>query len=198
MGAKDIKMEPIFSLPYSEFCVAQQLAKWLPAKEGYSIYAPISRQQPGVDLLLGRRRASRTSVASIQVKSSRTYSRLKTTDRTKHQFRYDTFFNNFDCPQEADFFCLVALYPAVDAAQKRELGTWWAPLVLLFTQSEMRRFLLSIRTVSGGRDKMFGFGFNDPERVSQTRGDAQRRFLDFSNHLLPSRVAELKKFVSAQ
>jgi hypothetical protein len=54
---------------------------------------------------------------------------------------------------------IVALYPAVDAAQKRELGTWWAPLVLLFTQSEMRRFLLSIRTVSGGRDKMFGFTF---------------------------------------
>jgi hypothetical protein len=191
-------MEPIFSLPYSEFCVAQQLARLLPAKDGYSIYAPISRQQPGVDLLLGRRRGSRTTVASIQVKSSRTYSRPKTTDRTKRPFRYDTFFNNFDCPKEADFFCLVALYPAVDAAQKRELGTWWAPLVLLFTQSEMRRFLLSIRTVSGGRDKMFGFGFNDPERVSQTRGDARRRFSDFSDHLLPSRVGQLKQFVSAQ
>jgi len=191
-------MEPIFSLPYSEFCVAQQLAGLLPAKDGYSIYAPISRQQPGVDLLLARRRGSRTRVASIQVKSSRTYSRPKTTDRTKRPFRYDTFFNNFDCPKEADFFCLVALYPAVDAAQKRELGTWWAPLVLLFTQSEMRRFLLSIRTVSGGRDKMFGFGFDDPGRVSQTRGDAQRRFRDFSGHLLLSRVVQLKQFVSAQ
>lgn len=82
--------------------------------------------------------------------------------------------------------------------KKRELGTWWAPLVLLFTQSEMHRFLLGIRTVSGGRDKMFGFGFNDPERVSQTRGDAQRRFLDFSDHLLRSRVGQLKQFVPAQ
>lgn len=190
-------MEPIFSLPYSEFCVAQQLARLLPAKQGYSIYAPISRQQPGVDLLLARRLGSRTRVASIQVKSSRTYSRQKTTARTKRPFRYDTFFNNFDCPKEADFFCLVALYPAVDAAQKRELGTWWAPLVLLFTQSEMRRFLLNVRTVSGGRDKMFGFGFNDPRRVSQTRGDGERRFRDFSDHLLPSRAAQLKQFVSA-
>jgi hypothetical protein len=40
-----------------------------------------------VDLLLGRRRGSRTTVASIQVKSSRTYSRPKTTDRTKRPFR---------------------------------------------------------------------------------------------------------------
>jgi hypothetical protein len=48
-------MEPIFSLPYSEFCVAQQLARLLPAAEGYSLYAPVSRQQKGVDLLIARR-----------------------------------------------------------------------------------------------------------------------------------------------
>jgi hypothetical protein len=179
-------MEPIFSLPYSEFCVAQQLARLLPAKDGYSIYAPVSRQQPGVDLLLGRRRASRT------------YSRLKATDRTKRPFRYDTWFNNFDLPKEADFFCLVALYPAVDAAQKRELGTWWAPLILLFTQSEMRRFLSSVRTVAGGRDKMFGFGFDDPGQVFQTRGDSHRRFRNVSDRLLPNRVGLVKRFVSGQ
>jgi hypothetical protein len=192
-------MEPIFSLPYSEFCVAQQLASHFPAGQGYSLYAPISRQQPGVDLMLARRRGRRMQVACIQVKSSRTYSRSTTTVRTKRRiFRYYTWFNNFDCPPEAHFFCLVALYPAVDAAQKRELGTWWSPQVLLFSQTEMSRFLEKVRTVGGKRDRMFGFGFDHPEHAFQTRGDSSRRFLDYSNHLLPRRVSVLRRFLAAQ
>ena len=191
-------MEPVFSLPYSEFCVAQQLSRLLPSAKGYSLYAPVSRQQPGVDLVIARRRGRRVRVACIQVKSSRTYSRPTATTRTKKPFRYYTWFNNFNCPPEADFFCLVTLYPAVDAAQKRELGTWWAPQVLLFSQSEMRRFLRQVRTVGGRRDRMFGFGFDRPERAFQTRGDSARRFRDFSDHLLPRRLGKLRRFLSAQ
>lgn len=191
-------MEPVFSLPYSEFCVAQQLSRLLPGAKGYSLYAPVSRQQPGVDLMIARRHARRVRVACIQVKSSRTYSRPTATPRTKKPFRYYTWFNNFDCPPEADFFCLVALYPAVDAAQKRELGTWWAPQVLLFSQSEMRQFLRRVRTVGGRRDRMFGFGFDRPDHAFQTRGDSARRFIDFSHHLLPRRLGMLHRFLSAQ
>src|SRR5271157_2142714 len=120
-------MEPTFTLPYSEFCVAQQLARLLPAAKGYSLYVPVSRQQPGVDLLIARRRNQKVRVASIQVKSSRTYFRAKPTARTKKPFRCGTRFNNFECPSEADFFCLVWLYPAEDKAQRRKFGTWWAP-----------------------------------------------------------------------
>ena len=191
-------MEPIFSLPYSEFCVAQQLARLFPRGQGYSLYAPLSRQQPGVDLLLARRRGRRVRVACIQVKSSRTYSRRTVTTRAKWPLRYYTWFNNFDCPPEADFFCLVALYPAVDAAQKRELGTWWAAWILLFSQSEMRRFLRGVRTVRGKRDRMFGFGFDRPDQAFQTRGDPKRRFSEFSRHLLSRRLGMLRRFLSAQ
>ena len=190
-------MEPIFTLPYPEFCVAQRLARWLPASRGYSLYAPVSRQQPGVDLVLARRRGSKVGVACIQVKSSRTYSRRTApTARTRRPFRYDTWFNNFECPPQADFFCLVALYPALDAAQKRELGTWWAPQILLFSQAEMRRFLRGVRTVAGKPDRMFGFGFNDPSEAVQTRGDSARRYRDFSDHLLPRSLSRLRKFLS--
>ncbi len=189
-------MEPIFTLPYPEFCVAQQLARWLPASQGYSLYAPVSRQQPGVDLLLARRRGSKVRVACIQIKSSRTYSKRTVTSRTRRPFRYDTWFNNFDCPLQADFFCLVALYPAVDSAQKRELGTWWAPQILLFSQVEMRRFLREVRTVAGKPDPMFGFGFNDPGEALQTRGDPARRHRDFSDHLLPRSLSRLRNFLS--
>jgi hypothetical protein len=190
-------MEPIFSLPYSEFCVAQQLARWLPASRGYSLYAPVSRQQPGVDLLLARRRSSTVRVACIQVKSSRTYSRRTATARTKRPFRYHTWFNNFDCPPQADFFCLVALYPAVDAAQRRELGTWWSPQILVFSQAEMKGFLRGVRTVGGRPDRMFGFGFDTPDQAVQTRGDSARRYRDFSDHLLRKQLPKLRSFLSS-
>jgi hypothetical protein len=147
--------------------------------------------------MIARRRNRKVRVACIQVKSSRTYSRPTATPRTKKSFRYYTWYNNFECPPEADFFCLVALYPAVDAAQRRELGTWWAPQILLFTQTEMRRFLRGVRTVGGNRDRMFGFGFNRADEVKQTRGDPARRYWDFSQHLLPGRLSELSRFLSA-
>ena len=63
-------MEPVFTLPYPEFCVAQQLTKHFPRRRGYSLYVPASRQEPGVDLLLARRRAGRAKVACIQVKGT--------------------------------------------------------------------------------------------------------------------------------
>lgn len=190
-------MEPVFTLPYSEFCVAQQLARHLPASKGYSLYVPISRQQPGVDLVLARRRGNRVRVACIQVKSSRLYSRLPATPRTKRPFRYYTWFNNFDCPPQADFFCLVSLYPAVNEAQRRDLGTWWAPQILLFTQSEMGRFLRSVKTVAGTRDRMFGFGFDEARESFQTRGDSKRRYRSFADHLLERRLGSLRSFLSA-
>jgi hypothetical protein len=190
-------MEPVFSLPYSEFCVAQQLSKLLPAAAGYSIYVPISRQQPGVDLILARRRNRRTTVAAIQVKSSRTYSHPSSTRRTRREFRYYTWFNNFDCPPEADFICLIALYPATDTHARRELGSWWAPMVMVFTQKEMRRFLNRVKTMSGSTDKMFAFGFDEPNAVYQTRGDRRRRYADFSDHLLRRRLRMLRHFLAA-
>ena len=41
-----IAMEPVFTLPYSEFCVAQQLARWLPASKGFSLFAPFRANSP--------------------------------------------------------------------------------------------------------------------------------------------------------
>lgn len=189
-------MEPVFSLPYPEFCVAQRLSWLLSSAKGYSVYVPVSRQQPGVDLVIARRRGRQMHVASVQVKSSRTYSSPTATARKKRPFRYYTWFNNFDCPPQADFFCLISLYPAVDAAQKRELGTWWAPQILLFSQSEMRRFLRQVRTVGGKRDRMFGFGFDRPDEAIQTRGDQARRFKDFSGYLLTRQLHTLRGFLS--
>lgn len=195
-------MEPAFTLTYAEFCVAQQLTRLLPAKRGYRVFVPTSRQEPGIDLVLVRRTGGRTRVATIQVKASRTYNPRPAVKArlggyvTKRSFRYYTWFNTFPCPPQADFFALIALYPARDVQERRELGGWWAPQILLFTQGEMRRFLRGVRTVAGKPDRMFGFGFDEPRRVYQTRGDRHRRGRDYSAHLLERRVGMLRRFLA--
>ena len=192
-------MDPVYTLPYSEFCVAQQLTRFLPPNRGYSLYAPLSRQEPGVDLVVVRRTRTASRAATIQVKSSRTYSRPAPAREGRPDspiwFQYHTWYKWFDCPTQADYFCLVALYPAIDAQQRRHLGTWWAPQVLLFSQREMRKLLASLKTRSGKRDSMFGFGFNDPTTAYQIRGDARRRFRDYSDHLLSRRAILLRRFL---
>jgi hypothetical protein len=196
-------MEAMFTLPYAEFCVAQQLTRLFPSKRGYSVFVPTSRQEPGVDLLLARRAGGQTRAATIQVKTSRTYNprpAIKARSEryvTKRSFRYYTWFSTFPCPPNADFFALIALYPARDTQERRELGGWWAPQILLFTQLEMRRFLRSVRTVAGKPDRMFGFGFDEPRHVYQTRGDRHRRGQEYSSHVLERRVGMLRTFLLA-
>src|SRR5437773_8779997 len=93
-------MEAMFTLPYAEFCVAQQLSRLLPAKSGYRMFVPASRQEPGVDLVLAQRIGGRTRVATIQVKTSRTYNPRPAVKMrnaglvTKRSFRYYTWFQH--------------------------------------------------------------------------------------------------------
>src|SRR3954452_25356618 len=100
-------MEPILTLPYSEWLVAEHLMRELPGSEGFSVYDPLSRQERGVDLLLSRRTGSVSRVAAIQVKYSRAY------EKPGSEFKFVTWFKSFRVPPEADFIILVALYPNV-------------------------------------------------------------------------------------
>ena len=61
--------------------------------------------------------------------------------------------------------------------------------------SEMVKFLASVKTIGGKRDKMFAFGFDTPNRIEQTRGDQFKQYRDFTKHLLAKRVDKLKKFL---
>jgi hypothetical protein len=148
-----------------------------------------------VDLIVARRRVRVTRAASIQVKASRTYSDRTRSERGK-RFRYFTWFNNFELPVEADFVALVAIYPSELARQSRAMASWWAPVVLLFTHGEMRRFLSSVKTRSGTRDRMFGFGFNDEAAIFQTRGSQRGERRNFSDHLLDSKIESLRRLLA--
>jgi hypothetical protein len=189
-------MEPIFTLPYSEYVVAQRLAKELPSARGFSLHAPLSRQEKGVDLVVTLRTGGLTRAATLQVKASRTYSPQRPSSRAAHSYAFDTLFNVFDVPEQADFVILVAVYPAEVARESRARASWWAPLIMLFTQAEMRDFLASVRTKAGQPDRMFGFGFDDEAAVFQTRGDEQRLCKPFSTHLLANRAKDLRAFLT--
>src|SRR5215813_5905457 len=101
-------MEPILTLPYSEWLVAEHLMRSFPAREGYSVYAPLSRQEKGVDLLLTRRFGTITRAAALQVKYSRAYEA-----RQGAPFRFVAWFRSFPVSDRADFFVLASLYPNV-------------------------------------------------------------------------------------
>ena len=191
-------MDPVFTIPYPEYAVASQVSRYLPNSQGYVIFVPASRQQKGVDLLVTSRKNGITRSMSIQVKSSRTYSRKSSGVRARKAFRYHTWYNNFDAPPEADFIFLVALYPNDERSRRRAIESWWSQVVLVFTHAEMVEFLASVKTIGGKRDKMFGFGFDTPKRIEQTRGDQFKQYRDFTKYLLAKRVDQLKKFLEAK
>lgn len=85
----------------------------------------------------------------------------------------------------------------MDAALRCERGNWWFPQIMVFTQGEMRRLLRSVRTAKGKSDSMFGFGFNEPNEVMQTRGYHGLRQRDCSHFLLESRIGLLRRALGA-
>jgi hypothetical protein len=188
-------MDPVFTIQWPEFILANRLQKLLPKSKGYSVLVPTSRQEKGIDLAIVRKRTNgRSRVVTLQIKASRTYAQTAPRRKTENErFRFHTWFNRFKVPKEADFFLLFGLY-APDAARTRRVGVeWYRDCTLLFTQNEMKAFMSQCRTVGGSRDKMFGFGFSDETRVVQTRGDRDRGRKDFTERLLDKRVYLLKR-----
>jgi len=187
-------MDPIFTLQWPEFILANRLQRLLPKSEGFSVLVPASRQEKGIDLAIVLKKINgKSRVVTIQIKASRTYAQAPPKRTTTERFRFHTWFNRFEVPKEADFFLLFGMY-APDASRTKRVGPeWYRDCTLLFTQKEMKRFISSCRTVGGKPDKMFGFGFSDENKVVQTRGDKDRQNKDFTKWLLDSRVHVLKR-----
>ncbi len=185
-------MEPVFTLPYSEYGAANLLSQQFKRSQGYSIFIPASRQEKGVDLLLAKRSGSRTATVTFQVKSSRTYSPPQPKRSNTARFTYYTWFNRFHVAREVDFYLLFGLYPPDEGRTKKSTASWWSAMVLLFSGAEMRHFVASVKTKGGKPDNMFGFGFNDPTAVFLTRGHRRLRAVDYTQHVLSNKLAEVK------
>ena len=178
-------MEPIFSLSYPEYRVALELQRYFHRKDGYSVYVPLSRQEKGVDLILSHRTKGKTKSITIQVKASRTYLEKK--------FKFFTWFNTFDVPEEADYVFLFSLYPTHSEQKLSKSFSQWAPVIMVFSYSEMKKFIGSVKTRVGKPDRMFGYGFNDDKKITLTRGDMHRKNKNYSKHLLLNQISKIKK-----
>ena len=113
-------MEPVFTLQWPEFVVAERLQDLLPRKDGYSVLIPLSRQEKGIDLVVLRRSKSGQSFAlTIQVKASRTYLPIAPKRKNTIRYKYYTWFNRFDVPDRADFVILFGMYAPDLKGEKR-------------------------------------------------------------------------------
>jgi hypothetical protein len=185
-------MEPVFTLQWPEFVVAQRLQSLLPRKDGYSVLVPLSRQEKGIDLaVLHRTPSGASNTITFQVKASRTYLHAPAKRKDTVRFRFNTWFNRFDVPDLADFVILFGMYAPDLGKTTKVSANWYEHCSLIFTRDEMRQFMANCKTVSGTPDRMFGFGFNDMSRIIMTRGDMNRSGKDYSDHLLERRITEL-------
>jgi len=99
------KLDPVFTLQWPEFLIANRLQKKLPKKEGYSVLIPVSRQEKAIDLaILKKNKKGQSRVVTIQVKSSRTYTPEPPKRKNTKRFLYYTWFNRFEVSQETDFY----------------------------------------------------------------------------------------------
>lgn len=186
-------MDAVFTLPYSEFAVADLFIKTFRAKEGYSIFVPVSRTEKGIDLVLTRRAAGVTRALTFQVKSSRTYAGTAPKRKVKNRrYRYYTWLNRFEVPEQADFVLLFGLYPSEEGLARKGGATWWQSHILVFSHAEMKKLMGSVRTRAGNPDKMFGFGFDSASQAYLTRGNETGEHVDYAAHLFTKQTATIR------
>ena len=180
-------MQPVFTMQYGEFAVADYLSKKI---KDASVFIPASAQEKGIDLLLYRHDHGCNKANTVQVKMSRTYYSEKETS----DFPYYLWFNRFPIQQNANWYILVGIYakhPDNEISAKAK-NIVWDTIMLAFTNKEMSLFMAEVKQKKDNTkdDRMFGFGFDDNKVIYQTRGYAEKR--DMSHYLIENRLEEIK------
>lgn len=182
-------MEPIFTMQYGEFAVADYLSKKI---NNISAFIPASAQEKGIDLLLYRHLNMKNMTTTIQVKMSRTYY-----DKKKIiKYPYNLWFNRFNIQDNADWYILVGIYPKCSKKVKTKgYGFIWDTIMLAFTRNEMSNFMAKVKQKKNPTkdDRMFGFGFDDSKNIYQTRGCAVHR--DMTNYLIENRIKDIENSI---
>lgn len=178
-------MEPIFTMQYGEFAVADYLAKKI---KNSSVFIPASAQEKGIDLLLYRYENDQNTTNTIQVKMSRTYY----IERTNKKLPYLLWFNRFSVQENANWYVLVGIYAKLpDDIDAKVKSTSWDKIMLAFTNEEMSKFMAEVKQKKNPSkdDKMFCFSFDDNKNIYQTRGYVEYR--DMSKYLIENRLDEI-------
>lgn len=160
-------MEPIFTMQYGEFAVADYLSKKI---KNASVFIPASSQEKGIDLLLYRHENGCNITNTIQVKMSRTYY----DEKEKAKFPYHLWFNRFQIQKNANWYILVGIYAKrpEDVEKAKAKSASWDTIMLAFKNKEMAAFMAEVKQKKDPTkdDLMFGFGFDDEKQIYQTRG----------------------------
>lgn len=179
-------MQPIFTMQYAEFAVADYLSKKI---KGTSVFIPTSAQEKGIDLLLYRYDHYCNKTNTIQVKMSRAYYN----DNEKKGFPNYLWFKRFTIHQNANWYILVGIYAkhSDDVQNAGAKSTKWDTIMLAFTNKEMSRFMAEVKQKRDPTkdDDSFGFGFDSTKKIFQTRGWPEIR--DMSHYLIENRIDEI-------
>lgn len=179
-------MEPIFTMQYAEFAVADYLSKHI---KNASVFIPASAQEKGIDLLLYRYSHNGNTTNTVQVKMSRTYYNTK----PGKGFPYYLWFNRYQVQKNANWYILVGIYAKRpdDVKNAKASATSWDTVMLAFTNEEMASFMAEVKQKKNPAkdDKMFGFGFDDEKHIFQTRGYKELR--DMEPFLIENRLEEI-------
>lgn len=192
-------MEPIFTMQYAEFAVADFLSKKIKFEQeqkSISVFIPSSAQEKGIDLLLYHydKNESKSRINSIQVKMSRTYYSDK-----KDDYPYTLLFNRFEIQDNADWYILVGIYAKhSNNPNAKANSVFWNTVMLAFTKEEMRNFMNSLKQKKDPSkdDRMFYFSFNVKDEkinIFQTRGCGSEGEKDMNGKLVDKRLEEIKK-----
>lgn len=187
-------MDAVFTLPYSEFAVAEAFIHEFKAKDGYSVFVPVSRTEKGIDLVLTRRSDGVTKVVTFQIKSSRTYADAPPKRKVKRRrYQHNTWLNRFDVPEQADFVVFFGLYASAERAGHKTNRSWWKSHVLVFSRDEAATLLANVKTRGGKPDRMFGFGFDSPDEAYLTRGSETGEHVSYSAHLFQRQISRIRR-----
>lgn len=179
-------IDPVFTLSWPEAVVANAINRLLPKTKGYSVWVPTSRQQAGVDLVVGRLHQDKRRIITIQVKASRIYVKGQ-----RSRFRYDTWFNNFKIAPEADFVALFWFCPPDVRTASKISRRKHQYFILLPKRSELEKLLKRCRTKAGDRDTKFGLGFTNDSLIGWTRGNQCGDETNYAKWLLSSQRQSL-------
>lgn len=186
-------MDAVFTLPYSEFAIADLFISVFKATDGYSVFVPVSRTEKGIDLVLTRRSDGVTKVMTFQIKSSRTYAGTAPKRKVKHRrYQHYTWLNRFDVPEQADFVVLFGLYAPDERGGHKTNRSWWQSHVLVFSHKEAATLLANVKTRGGKPDRMFGFGFDSSDQAYLTRGNETGEHVDYSAHLFTRQISHIR------
>ncbi len=191
-------------IDYGEYTVAEEMLKHLNAgkKKQYSVFAPLSRQEKAVDLILFNRENKKT--LTIQVKSSRSYPGEDKDGVRNNWLWLNTF--KIDEHVYADYYVIVGNYLSTDKESLVENkglrinAVDYDPILLVYSHDEMVEELSKLRLKTKNKpEKFFGYKFRDEDDVIIERGfvEGHNTLNNGSNkrdvQLLKNKINEIKE-----